>query len=220
MVKKTRKKWVEIPEYVSIAAILVTISAMFAAVCWITSGKAGGTASDYKTRALDYQIDALQYQTEALGHMIFRLESSTEASTARVQAQTYLTQAGMYYAYADKENNENVKSYLENLGDTSITMSYYYLAVAENAENRAQGYLDAYENAMDSARNAIYSAENAMDSAKPYSQIADYRSTGALIFNVSAAIASCAVLVKRKELLYIYLPIFAIGAYHLVMSIL
>ncbi len=189
--KKIRKKWIKIPEYVSIAAILVTISVMFTAVCWISSSKAGGTASDRKTLAL--------------GYMIMRLESSTEASTARVQAQTYLTQAGMYYAYADKENDENVKRYLENLGDTSIMMSNFYITVAENAENKAQSYYDAYE--------------ETIAAVKIPSTVADYRSTGALLFNVSSAVASCAVLVKRKELLYVYLPIFAIGMYYLIMSL-
>ena len=177
-------------EVINVAAILATVAALFAAVCWITSGKAGGTASDQKT--------------EALGFMILRLESSTEASTARVQAQTYLTQAGMYYAYADKENNENVRLYLENLGNTSIAMSNFFIDVAENAENKAQLYYDAYE--------------KSFSAAKTPAAAADYRSTGALIFNVSSAVASCAVLVKRKEFLYLYLPMFAIGAYHFTMS--
>jgi len=120
MVKKTRKKWIEIPKFVNIAAILVTVAAMLAAVCWITSGKAGGEASDRKTAAL--------------GFMMLRLESSTEASTSRVQAQSYLTQARMYFAYADKENNEEMRSYLENLGYQSIAMSNFHSSVADNGE--------------------------------------------------------------------------------------
>jgi len=115
MAKKPQMTYGE--KVISVAAILVTIASLFAAVCWITSGKAGGEASDRKTAAL--------------GFMMLRLESSTAASTARVQAQTYLTQAGMYFAYADKENNASVKIYLENLGYTSLALENFYIGVAE-----------------------------------------------------------------------------------------
>jgi len=175
----------------SIAAILATLASFFAAVSWISSGKAGGGATDRKTAAL--------------GFMILRLESSTDASTARVQAQTYLTQAGMYYAYADRENDENVKHYLENLGDTSLAMSNFYLGVAENAENKAQSYYDDYE--------------GALEAAAALSESSGYRSTGALIFNMSAIVASCGVILKRMEILYVYIPIFAFGIYHLALSL-
>jgi len=176
---------------ISIAAILATLASFFAAVSWITSGKAGGVASDRKTAAL--------------GIMILRLESETNASTARVQVQTYLTQAGMYYAYAEKEDNEDVKRYLENLGDMSLAMSNYYIGVAENEENRAQTYYDDYL--------------EALDTAKAFGGTADYRSTGALIFNVSAIVASCGVILKRKEILYVYIPIFALGISYLTLSL-
>jgi len=192
MVKKTRKKWVEIPKFVNIAAILVTVAAMFAAVCWIASGKAGGEASDRKTAAI--------------GFMMLRLESATEASTAQVQAQSYLTQAGMYFAYADKENNEETRSYLENLGYQSVSISNFYLSVAENAENRAGLYYNSYE--------------EALSSSVTWGKVADYRSTGALIFNVSATLASLGVLLKREEVLYVYIPIFAIGLFYFIMSFL
>jgi len=49
--------------------------------------------------------------------MILRLESSTKSSTELVQAQTYLTQAGMYFAEADAEENIEIKSYLIELGN-------------------------------------------------------------------------------------------------------
>gem|GEM_PF-1115481 len=189
--KKTRKRWIEIPKYVSIAAILVTMAALFAAVCWISSSKAGGTASDRKTAAL--------------GFMMLRLESATEASTARVEQQTYFTQAAMYWAYAEAATDENTRSALENMGNTSYAMSLLKGSVAENAENRAQKYENAYY--------------EALSSAETVGKVADYRSTGALIFNVATAIASCAILVKRKELLYVYIPLFAIGMYHLIMSL-
>ena len=175
----------------SIAAILVTVASLFAAVSWISSGKAGGEESDHKTAAL--------------GLMILRLESSTEASTARVQAQTYLTQAGMYYAYAEKEDNEDVKRYLENLGDTSLVMSNFYIVVAENAENRAQSYYDDYV--------------GALDAAEVFGRNADYRSTGALLFNMSAIVASCGVILKRREILFVFVPIFAFGMGYLILSL-
>jgi len=189
MAKKPQMTYGE--KVISVAAILVTIASLFAAVCWITSGKAGGEASDRKTAAL--------------GFMMLRLESSTAASTARVQAQTYLTQAGMYFAYADKENNASVKIYLENLGYTSLALENFYIGVAENAENRAQTYYSTYA--------------EAIDSASTYGKIADYRSTGALIFNISAIVASCGVLLKRKEILYVFIPVFAIGMGYLIMSL-
>ena len=70
---------------------------------WISSSKAGGEADDLKTTAL--------------GYMILRLESSTKSSTELVQAQTYLTQAGMYFAEDDAEENIEIKSYLIELGN-------------------------------------------------------------------------------------------------------
>jgi len=39
------------------------------------------------------------------------------------------------------------------------------------------------------------------------------------ITNVAAVLAECAVLIKRKELLYVFLPIFAIGVYYLTISL-
>jgi len=134
-----------------------------------------------------------------------RLESETNASTARIQVQTYLTQAGMYYAYAEKEDNEIVKRYLENLGDMSLSMSNFYVGVAENEENRAQMYYDYYE--------------EALDAATAFGKVADYRSTGALIFNMSAVVASCGVILKRWEILYVYIPIFALGLSYLALSL-
>lgn len=176
---------------ISAAAILVTIASLFAAICWITSGKASGEASDRKTAAL--------------GFMMLRLESSTEASTARTEQQTYFTQAAMYYAYAQIATDNENKAILENLGNLSYSMSEFKRLVAENSENRAQSYYDAYEKAIDLATTSA--------------KVADYRSTGALIFNISAIVASCGVLLKRKELLYVFLPIFAIGAYYLIISL-
>jgi hypothetical protein len=138
--------------------------------------------------------------------MILRLESSTEASNALIQAQTYLTQAGIYLEYANRENDENVKSYLENLWYTSLMQSDFYSSVAENAENKAQSYYYVYENSLESATNN--------------DNVAGNRTTGALIFNVGTVLAECAVLVKRRELLYVFLPIFAIGVYYLAISLL
>ncbi len=190
--EKIRKKWVEIPKFVNIAAILVTLAALLAAACWITSGKAGGEASDRKTAAL--------------GFMMLRLESATEASTSRVQAQSYLTQAAMYLAYAERESNENIRLYLENLWYTSLALSNSELLEAENAENKANLYYNSYE--------------EALSSAAAWGKVADLRSTGALIFNVSATLASLGILLKRKEVLYVYFPIFAIGLFYLITSFL
>jgi hypothetical protein len=189
MAKKSREKSLE--KIVNAAAVLAVVGSLFAATCWITAGKAGGLADDGKTKALS--------------SMILRLESSTEASNERVQAQTYLTQAGMYFAYAEKENNENTKETLENLGYISIAMSNFHSSAAENAENRAQSYYGAFE-------------DNLISAAK-FDEIAGNRSTGALVFNVAAMLAEVAVLIKRREILFVCLPVFAIGAYYLMISL-
>jgi hypothetical protein len=186
---KSQKKYSE--KITNVAAVLAVVASLFAAMSWITSGKSGGTADDAKMMALSA--------------MILRLESSTDASTAWVQVQTYITQAGMYFAYADRENNENVKGYLENLGYTSLAMSNFYIGVADNAENKAQSYYYTYETNLELAKKSDTASGN--------------RSTGALIFNVAAVLAECAVLIKRKELLYVFLPIFAIGVYYLTISL-
>ncbi len=175
----------------NVAAILVTVASLFAAVSWISSGKAGGEASDRKTTAL--------------GFMMLRLESSTEASTARVQAQTYLTQAGMYFAEADATDNEDLRGYLDNLGYMSLSLSNFYLSMAENAENRAQSYYDNYA--------------GALDVASELDRDEDYRVTGALLFNMSAIVASCGVILKRREILYVYAPIFALGVGYFALSL-
>lgn len=186
------KKHLSPKKVVNIAAILVTIASLMAAVCWITSGRAGGEASERKTAAL--------------GFMMLRLEAATEASTARVEQQTYLTQAAMYWAYAGAATDNETKSALENLGNTSYTMSTLKESAAENAENRAEKYYDAYE--------------GAMGASTVFGRQADSRSTGALIFNISAIIASLAVLFRRKEILYVYLPIFMIGVIYFVLSVI
>ncbi len=177
---------------VNVAAVLVTIASLSAAACWITSGRAGSEADDRKTAAL--------------GFMMLRLEAATEASTARVEQQTYFTQAAMYYAYADAATDENVRNYLISLGDNSYEFSENKGAAAENAENRAQTYYDAYE--------------KAIESATMYGRAAGDKSTGALVFNISAIVASVAVIFRRKEILYVYAPIFAIGVFYFIVSIL
>jgi hypothetical protein len=176
----------------NIAAILVTISSLLASVSWISSSKAGGQADDQKTAAL--------------GFMILRLESSTEASTSLVQAQSYLTQAGMYFAEADSTQDKQLKAYLDSLGFQSLNMSNFYSAVAEESETRAESYYDNYT--------------QTLNLSNTFSKKADDRSTGALIFNVSAIVASACVLFKRKEFLYVYIPIFMIGLYYAMVSLL
>lgn len=174
----------------NVAAILVTIASLFAAISWISSGGAGSEASSSRM--------------SALGFMMLRLECVTEASSSRVQAQSYLTQAGMYLAYSEKEENLEVKAYLENLWYQSIQLSNFFTEIAENAEGRAVLYSDAYE--------------NAMSQTSLFDSISELRSTAALLFNVSAIIASCAVLFRKRFLLYIYLPSFVTGLYYLLSS--
>ena len=185
-----KKSKISIKDVANIAAILVTLASLLASVSWISSSKAGGEADDTKTAAL--------------GFMILRLESSTESSTALVQAQSYLTQAGMYFAEADAAEDEQLKSYLDDLGFQSLNMSHFYTAVAENSEARAQSYFTNYS--------------ETLDLSTIFDRRADNRSTGALIFNVAAIVASSCVLFKRKELLYVYTPIFLIGLYYLLIS--
>jgi hypothetical protein len=187
-----RKSRIKIDEIVNIAAILVTIASLLASVCWISSGKAGGEANDMKTAAL--------------GFMIMRLESSTQASTELVQAQSYLTQAGMYFAEADSAEDEGLKSILNDLGNQSLEMSTFHSSVAQDKENRSQSYYARYN--------------ETLESSTEFSKRSDYRSTGALIFSVAAIIASCGVLFKRKEVLYVYIPIFITGLSYLLISLL
>ncbi|MEM2878043.1 MAG: hypothetical protein QXG10_00595 [Candidatus Hadarchaeales archaeon] len=176
----------------NVAAILVTIASLFAAISWITSGGAGSEASSSRM--------------SALGFMMLRLECTTEASNSRVQAQSYLTQAGMYLAYSEKEDNLEVKGYLENLWYQSVQLSNFYIEKAENAEARGEEYYGAYENAISRSLH--------------FSSMSEERSTAALLFNVSAIIASCAVLFRKRFLIYMYLPFFAVGAYYLLISVI
>jgi hypothetical protein len=182
---------VKIGEIASFAAILVTIASLLASICWISSSRAGGESDDMKTAAL--------------GFMILRLESATQASTSLVQAQSYLTQAGMYFAQADSADDKELQSYLNELGNQSLDISTYHASLADDAEQRSQAYYDNYS--------------LALSSAKEKSTIADYRSTGALLFTMSAIVASSAGLFKRKEILYVYLPIFFVALSFLIISL-
>ncbi len=175
----------------NVAAILMTIATLFASLSWISSGKAGGQAGDLKTAAL--------------GFMMLRLEAATQASNALVQARSYLTQAGMYYAEADATDNEELKTYLNGLGDQSMEMSSFQTSVAKEAEQKAQGYFDKYTETLDA-------------SAK-FGTISDYRSTAALILNVSASVASFVVLFRKRALLVVFVPVFLLGISYLVTSL-
>jgi len=136
--------------------------------------------------------------------MILRLESSTEASTALVQAQSYLTQAGMYFAEADSAHDEQLKTYLDSLGFQSLNMSDFYSTVAEESEIRAESYYSNYT--------------QTLNRSSAFDEKADNRSTAALIFNVSAIVASACVLFKRRELFYVYIPVFILGLYYTMIS--
>jgi hypothetical protein len=183
---------VKMSELVNIAAILVTIASLLASVCWISAGKAGSQSDDQKT--------------SALGFMMLRLEAETETSTSLVQAQSYLTQAGMYYAEADSTDDKVLKSYLNSIGNDSIEFANLYKSSASNSSNRSKQYINKYNKTIALATTS--------------GKLADYRSTGALIFNVSAIIASGTVLFKRKELLYVYILLFILGLYYLILSLL
>ena len=183
---------VKISELVNIAAILVTIASLLASVCWISAGKAGSQSDDQKTAAL--------------GFMMLRLETQTEASTSWVQAQSFLTQAGMYYAEADSTDDKVLKSYLNSIGNDSIELANFYMISANISENKSEQFIDKYNKTLALATTS--------------GKLADYRSTGALVFNVSAIIASGTVLFKRKEFLYVYIPIFMIGLYYSMISLL
>lgn len=175
----------------SIAAVLVAVAALFASLSWISSGKAGGRAGDLKTAAL--------------GFMMLRLEAATASSNALIQAQSYLTQAGMYYAEADSTDDPELAAYLTNLGDQSIELSEFQTTTARDAEERAQGYYDEYQQALD---------ESAV-----LGDVADLRSTAALILNVSATVASMTILLKRRWLLALFAPVFFGGIGYLVASL-
>jgi hypothetical protein len=179
-------------EFTSVAALLVTLATLVAAVAWISSGRARGTVEDLRTAAL--------------GFMILRLEAATETSTALVQAQTYLTQAGMYYAEAESIDDEQVAAYLTGLGDQSLELSNFHADRAQQAEQKTQVYFGQYEAALD--RSAAFARDS------------DYRSTAALILNVSAAVASASILIKKRALLIVFAPIFLLGLAYLLASLL
>jgi flagellar basal body-associated protein FliL len=175
----------------SVAAVLVAVAALLASLAWISSGKAGGRAGDLKTAAL--------------GFMMLRLEAATESSNALVQAQSYLTQAGMYYAEADSTDDAELEAYLTDLGDQSIELSEFQASAARDAETRAQGYFDEYERTLDGAAVS--------------GRIADRRSTAALILNVSATVASMTVLLRKRWLLLLFAPVFLLGIGYLAASL-
>ncbi|MEW5826634.1 MAG: hypothetical protein AB1778_07360 [Candidatus Bipolaricaulota bacterium] len=174
-----------------LAALLVTLASLCAALAWISAGKAGGRADDLKTAAL--------------GFVILRLEAATEASNALVQAQSYLTQAGMYYAEADAATDATLAAYLSGLGDQSLDMSTFQSDLAAAAQARSATDYAKYEEAL--AKSARHGA------------VSDRRSTAALILNVSTAIASAAVLLKRRVLLAAFAPVFLFGIYWLASSL-
>ena len=85
-------------------------------------------------------------------------------------------------------------------------MSNFHSSVSENAENRAQNYYTNYS--------------VTLDKATQFGNVAALRSTGALIFTISAIVASTVGIFKRKEIMYVYFPIFIIGVSHLAISLL
>ena len=167
----------------AVAALFVTMATLLASFSWILSGSASGRAGDLKTAAL--------------GFMMLRLEAATEASNALVQAQTYLTQAAMYFAEADAASDDSVRSTIGELGDRSVEVSNFQASLAQEAGTKADDYYDAYA--------------HALTQAKVYGASADRRSTAALLFNVAASIASFAILLRRRYVLVPYAPVFLAG---------
>ncbi len=185
-----RRLWVQIGEITTVAALLVTMSTVFASMSWISAGKAGGQASDHRTAAL--------------GIMILRLEALTEASNALVQAQTYLTQGAMFFAQAEAAEDPDLKAFLEDMGDRSLAISQARTQDAAEWKERSERYYASYE--------------AALAQAAEHGRTSDFRSTAALIFNVSAAVASLAVIFKRWRLLLLYVPVFLVGLSYFVAS--
>jgi len=188
MVKAKGARWTGVVTNLTI--VFISLSSLFATVSWIGSSKASGPAGDYRT--------------EALSITIFWLGSSTEASTALLRAETYWTQAMVYYEYAGKENDENIKRYLENIVDTLLEKSNFYISVAENADNKAQAYSENFSDRLDTAKNL--------------GNVADHRSTAALIFTAAAIVGSSGTLLKRREVIFLAIPIFVIAWYFLISS--
>ena len=174
----------------NLTIVFISLSSLFATVSWIGSSKASGPAGDYKTAAL--------------GIMVLRLESETEASNYRTQAQMSVTLADIAFARSDSTDNVELKAYLDNLGYTYLAMVDFYLLQSENAENRAQAYYEDYS--------------NKLDMAGELGDVADFRSTAALIFTAAAIVGSSGTLIKRKELIYLAIPIFVIAWYFLISS--
>lgn len=182
----------QVGDVTTTAALLVTLSTVFASMSWISAGKAGGQANDRKTAAL--------------GIMILRLEALTEASNALVQSQTYLTQAAMFYAQAEAADDPELKRVLEGMGDQSLAISQARTKDAAEWKERSETYYTGYERALDLAQR--------------YGRVSDRRSTAALIFNVSAAVASLTVIFKRWKLLLLYAPVFSVGFSYFISSFL
>ncbi len=187
--RRPKIRW---PDITTTAALLVTLATALASLSWISAGRAGGQAGDLKTAAL--------------GFMILRLEAATEASNELLQAQSYLTQAGMYYAQADAAEDVDLQGQLAGLGDQSIEMSDYHAAAAKDSNVSADKYYTSYEYALD--RSAVIGGKS------------DNRSTAALIFNVSAAAASLVVIFKRRWLLGVCVPVFLVGMSYFAISFL
>lgn len=111
----------------------------------------------------------------------------------------------MYFAEADSEDDADLKSYLNDLGNQSIEMSNFHTSVSEDAEKRANNYFNNYS--------------ESLDKATKNGNIDSLRSTGALIFTISAIVASTIGIFKRKEIMYVYIPIFIIAASYLAYSL-
>jgi hypothetical protein len=140
--------------------------------------------------------EASDYETSSLGFMMVRLESEFEYYSLCSQVETNLVQARVAL----------IENYPEGEWE-------YYIGRAENLQLEA---MNAYQRAQSYAENV----DTLLDNASELSGMADSRSTAAITFSISAIVGSCGVLIKRKELFYISIIIFAIAACFLLSSVI
>jgi hypothetical protein len=136
--------------------------------------------------------------------MMLRLEAATDAYTKTSEANVYLTTAELFLLQAQDIENAELKSYLENRAINLVQQANFNLSCAENAENLSNMYSDK--------------VTESLDEAEKFGKQAESRSTGAILFTITAIIGSCGTLLKRREIVFAALPIFAIAAYYLVTS--
>jgi len=138
--------------------------------------------------------------------MMLRLEAATDTYTKTSEANVYLTTAELFLIQAQSTDNAELKSYLENRAFNMAQQANFNLLYAENAENLSNTYSDK--------------VTESLGIAETFGKQAETRSTGAILFTITAIIGSCGTLLKRREIVLAALPLFAIAAYYLMTSFL